>query len=213
MKKLEGIGKIITRLMENEDRKDVEFRYAIVSSEIGDIARYITHDQVLNPSARPHGTKEDEALAYGQALVQLIALAQMRDVHVANALEKGLENWEAADWRKVKAQGKGVEGTTACYGCVRGSAYVAFSKEDLNNIPEHCVLVVPYATPGIASYLDKVMACVADHGGKTCHLASVAREKNVICIVGTGNATSVISSGNEIFVDATKERGKIHIEE
>ena len=215
MLKIKDLETRIKKLMKNEDRRDVEMRFVIAASELGDLAKYISHDQVLNPNARPHGTKEDEVLAYGQALVQVVALAYLRGISAGQAFKKGLQNWEEADWRKVVAQGEGVEGLIACPGVVRGQAYVAMSSKDFDSIPESSILVTPYATPSVAIYLPKVLGCVTDHGGLTCHMASVAREMNVPCLVGTGNATNLIQTGQEIvleaytFWEAHKEKGRV----
>ncbi len=136
MLKIKDLETRIKKLMKNEDRRDVEMRFVIAASELGDLAKYISHDQVLNPNARPHGTKEDEVLAYGQALVQVVALAYLRGISAGQAFKKGLQNWEEADWRKVVAQGEGVEGLIACPGVVRGQAYVAMSSKDFDRDEE-----------------------------------------------------------------------------
>ena len=86
--------------MAKEDRKDVEFRHIIAVTEVGDIGKYITHDPKLNPNARPHGTKDDEVLAYGQAFVQLAALAYLREISFKEAFDKGTQNWIDMDWKK-----------------------------------------------------------------------------------------------------------------
>lgn len=208
---MEKLEQTVKELMQNEDRKDAEFRYLIVSTEIGDLGKYITHDQKLNPGARPHGNKEDETLAYGQAFVQLTALAQLRDINVNDAVSKGLENWIDTDWRKVEAQNQGeIRGKTVFYGSVVGEAYVANTQKELGEIPAGSVLITSFAKPDLVNYLDDVLAIVTDHGGVTCHLANVAREKGKICIVGTGNATSLIKTGDLISVEANEKEGRIY---
>ena len=52
--------------------------------------------------------------------------------------------------------------------------------------------------PEIAVCFD---AIVTDMGGILCHVAILAREKNVPCIVGAGNATALLSTGMELCVD------------
>ena len=47
-------------------------------------------------------------------------------------------------------------------------------------------------------------AIVTNRGGRTCHAAIVSRELGIPCIVGAGNATEVINSGNDITVDCSK---------
>lgn len=214
MKKISTIEEKIKKLMKKEDRKDAEFRYAIMTTEIGDLGKYITHDPKLNPNARPHGTREDEILAYGQAFVQLAALTQLRNISLEDAITKGLENWTEADWRKSKAKEKEtVTGITACHGHVIGEAYVARTRKEAMEMPKGKILVVRFAKPDWTEYFSNALAAVSDHGGKTCHLANIARELGMPCIVGTGNATSLIESGQQVIVDATGDKGKIILKE
>lgn len=208
---IKTIEERIEKLMENEDRKDPEFRCLITLTELGDLGKYLTHDPKLNPGARPHGTKEDEILSYGQAIIQLVALTQLRDINLEEAITKGLKNWEEADWRRKETKyEEKITGMTACYGMVTGKAYVVSKETRLQEIKERSIIVTMFAKPEIVIYLDKALAVVTDHGGITCHMANIAREKNIICVVGTGNATEKIKHGEMITVDATKQTGEIY---
>jgi len=214
MKKIGTIEEKIKKLMKNEDRKDVEFRYAIAVTEVGDLGKYITHDPKLNPNARPHGTREDEILAYGQALVQLAALTQLRGISLEDAITKGIDNWIEADWRKSNAKDKEtVTGITACHGHVIGEAYVVRNRKEVMEMPKGKIMVVRFAKPDWTEYFSGALAAVSDHGGKTCHLANIARELGMPCIVGTGNATKLIESGQQIIVDANEDKGKVILKE
>lgn len=209
---LKKIEDIVKELMAQEDRKDVEFRHLIALSEVGDIAKYITHDPVLNPNARPHGTKEDEILAYGQAFVQLSALAYLRNIPLKEAFEKGLHNWMDADWRKKEATDtidNVIKGMCACPGVVSGEAELITGGSLNRKIPKGKILVIEYAKPEFADYIHGSLACVSDHGGATCHLANIARQYNVPCVVGTGDATERIKQGQLITVDGNK--GEVYL--
>ncbi len=198
-------GKIeekIASLLQKEDRKDAEFRYLLLLSQVGDIAKYLTHDPELNPDARPYGNKEDEILIFGQAFVQLIALVQLRGVLLDDAIHKGVENWEDADWRSRKGKGgEEIVGQSACRGYVIGRAYVVSDKHPLEQFRDGMILVTPFARPDIVFYASAALAYVTDHGGVTCHAANIARERNIPCLVGTGDATSLIPHNQKIIVD------------
>ncbi len=207
----ENIEKLIAELMAKEDRKDVEFRHIIAVTEVGDIGKYITHDLKLNPNARPHGTKDDEVLAYGQAFVQLAALAYLRGISFKEAFDKGMQNWIDADWKKAAKQApekKTLKGLAASPGYASGIAEVVTSLSDVKKTGS--ILVVRYATPEFAAVLKDYFGCVSDHGGKTCHLANIAREMNLPCVVGTGNATELIKTGQVISLDGDK--GEVYLE-
>jgi pyruvate,water dikinase len=50
----------------------------------------------------------------------------------------------------------------------------------------------------------RAAAIVTDAGGMTCHAAIVSRELGVPCVVGTSNATTTITDGQVVTVDATQ---------
>src|SRR5690606_11761520 len=47
-------------------------------------------------------------------------------------------------------------------------------------------------------------AIVTDHGGRTSHAAIVSRELGLPAVVGTGNATQVLHSGEEVTVSCAE---------
>ncbi len=204
--KLSDVMRRVRACFANEDRKDELFRQALVTNEVGDWAKFLTHDPALNPGARPAGGKLDEVMAAGQAFCMLFSLALARDIDVAEAIEAGLKNWEDADWRKreaAKGQSENeVKGIAASGGIRTGKAYVVSSDNSIEKLPSGMILVTSFASPELVVYFDKAIAVVTDHGGKTSHAASMARERNLPCIVGTGNATQKIKHGDTITVDA-----------
>ncbi|HEX6237446.1 MAG TPA: putative PEP-binding protein, partial [Acidimicrobiales bacterium] len=52
--------------------------------------------------------------------------------------------------------------------------------------------------------MKRAAAIVTDHGGRTSHAAIVSRELGVAAIVGTGEATSTLSDGQEITVSCAE---------
>jgi pyruvate,water dikinase len=52
-------------------------------------------------------------------------------------------------------------------------------------------------------------ALVIDIGGPTSHGAIVARELGVPCVIGTGNGTLAIGTGDRIAVDGSSGQVKI----
>lgn len=194
------IVKKIKQYLKAEDRKDVEFRALIALTELGDIVKYITHDQKLNPGSRLHGTKKDEALAYGQALVQPIATALLRGIDAEEAVKLGLENWAERDWRKKNGSKTKISGILAFSGNVQGIAYVLSQKYPIAKMPVGSILVADYVTPSLASHLAKVGGIITNQGGMTSHAAVMAREQKIPCVVGTRNATSLIPHGRRIKI-------------
>ena len=63
------------------------------------------------------------------------------------------------------------------------------------------MLVVSHLTPAWSSVLTRVAAVVTDVGGSLSHGSIVARELGVPAVMGTGNATRVLSEGQVVDVD------------
>ncbi|MCH8741731.1 hypothetical protein IH779_02425 [Patescibacteria group bacterium] len=212
MTDIEEILRRIAECMEREDHQEDWFRALLALTEIGDIAKYITHDPTLNPGARPHGIPAEEELAWGQVFVQIFATAMQRNIDIHRALEVGLVNWEQADWRKRRTENgkREIEGEIAYKGLAEGKAYVVSEEHPFSELEQGCVLVIEFFTPKKTSYLvaKKPIAIVTDQGGTLSHPAIIAREFQIPCIVGTGNATDIIKHGEQIIVNASgKDKG------
>jgi len=115
----------------------------------------------------------------------------------ANLLQKQIS--DKFNTQKISNQ---IKGNPACMGKVTGIARILLSYKDTNKLKKGEILVASMTTPDYVSAMEKAIAFVTDEGGITCHAAIVAREFNVPCIVGTGNATKVIKDGDLIEVDA-----------
>jgi len=209
---------IVRDLMKKEDRPDAGFRLALVMSQVGSIARGFTHDPDENPGARGvYKSKNEEALEIGQAAVQLVGYSIAREIDYEKAITLALENWVDADWRKREAAKKNeIAGKVACPGFAEGVAYLVSKTHPLsyagsNTKNESRILVIEHAIADIAEVIKDVKGIVTDQGGYTCHAATIAREFNVPCIVGTGNATQLIKHGSRISMDASGEHGQVYL--
>jgi len=65
------------------------------------------------------------------------------------------------------------------------------------------VLVTEITDPDWEPIMKIASAIVTDKGGRTSHAAIVSRELGIPCIVGTGNATAVLTDGTEVTVDCS----------
>ena len=68
------------------------------------------------------------------------------------------------------------------------------------------VLVCPYTNPSWTPLFQRAAAVVVDSGGVASHAAIVAREYGIPAVMGTGTATSVLSTGQRITVDGNTGR-------
>ena len=73
------------------------------------------------------------------------------------------------------------------------------------------VLVTDNTTPDWEPIMKRAAAVVTNRGGRTCHAAIVARELGIPAIVGTGNATQLLRSGEPLTVACTGgETGQVY---
>ncbi|MFS8801229.1 phosphoenolpyruvate synthase [Synechococcus sp. R60.2] len=73
------------------------------------------------------------------------------------------------------------------------------------------VLVTEKTDPDWEPIMKKASAIVTNQGGRTCHAAIIARELGIPAIVGCGNATQVLRSGEPITVSCAEgEEGRVY---
>lgn len=75
---------------------------------------------------------------------------------------------------------------------------------DAHEFKEGDVLVTDMTDPDWEPIMKKAAAIVTNKGGRTCHAAIVAREMGVPAIVGCGNATELLSAGQDITVSCAE---------
>ncbi|WNB87530.1 PEP-utilizing enzyme [Cellulomonas sp. ATA003] len=72
------------------------------------------------------------------------------------------------------------------------------------------VLVCAATNPSWTPLFQRVAAVVVDHGGLASHAAIVAREYGIPAVMGTGDGTSVLRTGQLVRVDG--DAGVVHPE-
>jgi pyruvate, water dikinase len=81
-----------------------------------------------------------------------------------------------------------------------GAVHVVHETSALASVVDGEVLVARTTDPDWEPVMRRVAAIVTDQGGRTAHAAIVSREFGVPCIVGAGNATSVLRTGQDVTV-------------
>jgi phosphohistidine swiveling domain-containing protein len=94
-----------------------------------------------------------------------------------------------------------LNGHPAGVGWGSGRARVVNCECELTTINPGDVLVTRSAGPALAQFLPRVAAVVAERGGSTSHLASLARERGIPMVLGVHEATTKIPDGAMIAVD------------
>jgi pyruvate,water dikinase len=102
-----------------------------------------------------------------------------------------------------------VHGYGASSGVVEGIARVLRDVNDIGEIREGEILICPVTAPSWGPVFGKIKAAVSDIGGTMSHAAIIAREYGMPAVVGTGQATKRIKTGQRVRVDG--DRGIVRI--
>ncbi len=95
----------------------------------------------------------------------------------------------------------GLNGHPAGVGWGAGRAVVVSCECELSRVAPGDVLVTKVAGPALSQVLPRVAGVVAELGGSTSHLASLARERGIPMVLGVLDATRHIPDGSQVAVD------------
>jgi pyruvate,water dikinase len=95
----------------------------------------------------------------------------------------------------------GLSGHPAGIGWGEGRAVVVNCECELSRVAPGDVLVTKVAGPALSQILPRVAGVVAELGGSTSHLASLARERGIPMVLGVLDATRAIPDGAQCAVD------------
>jgi pyruvate, water dikinase len=95
----------------------------------------------------------------------------------------------------------GLNGHPAGIGWGAGRAVVVSCECELARVAPGDILVTKVAGPALSHILPRVAGVVAELGGSTSHLASLARERGIPMVLGVLDATRHIPDGSQVAVD------------
>jgi pyruvate, water dikinase len=95
----------------------------------------------------------------------------------------------------------GLNGHPAGIGWGSGRAVVVNCECELARVAPGDILVTRVAGPALSHILPRVAGVVAELGGSTSHLASLARERGIPMVLGVIDATQRIPDGAQVAVD------------
>lgn len=108
---------------------------------------------------------------------------------------------DAGEYRSYRIKSKGrtlVTGLSIGEAIVTGPVCLIESARDIGRFVDGAVLVTQNTDPDWVPIMKRAAAIVTDRGGRTSHAAIVSRELGLPAIVGTGDATSLLSDGQEV---------------
>jgi pyruvate,water dikinase len=109
------------------------------------------------------------------------------------------EVWETQKHNASDA--KILRGFAVSPGKVTGAASVILSPADFAAMKPNTILVCPTTTPAWTPLFSQACGLVTDIGAILAHGSIVAREYGIPAVLGTGNVTTRVVSGQRITVD------------
>jgi pyruvate,water dikinase len=102
-----------------------------------------------------------------------------------------------------------IRGLSVSPGIVKGRARVLRGTDELNEIEEGEILVIPNSHPMYSIAVMKASAVVTEVGGRLSHICVVAMEMGITCVTQADNITNIVANGQIICVDGNE--GVIYI--
>jgi pyruvate,water dikinase len=82
---------------------------------------------------------------------------------------------------------------------------------EMDQVQPGDVLVTDMTDPNWEPVMKRAAAIVTNRGGRTCHAAIIARELGIPAVVGCGNATDLLTTGQQVTVSCAQgDEGRIY---
>lgn len=228
-KSLERAGKekitpIISKLPGKKDRKMIysssggvkatkvvavspsdRMRYCVSDEDVARLANWgILIEEHYSSKAGRWSPMDIEWAKDGESGELYIVQARPETIHARRDFNKVTEYARETDGQVI------VTGASVGNKIAAGKARVILNVKNVTDFKEGEILVTDMTDPDWEPIMKIASAIVTDKGGRTSHAAIVSRELGIPCIVGSGNATSKIKTGDLITVDTTGSLGAVY---
>ncbi|WP_308466628.1 PEP/pyruvate-binding domain-containing protein [Rathayibacter soli] len=132
---------------------------------------------------------------------ELCAVATARMLKREQLASVRMVDYAAIFGRPRRDENALVSGTPACAGRATGTVRVISGPDEFGSLRPGEILVCPYTNPAWTPLFQSAAAVVVDTGGIGSHAAIVAREIGIPAIMGTGEGTRTLRTGQRVTVD------------
>jgi pyruvate,water dikinase len=186
---------VIEARVSREDRP----RYVLSDEEILQLSRWaIAIEDHYSKRAGVDTPMDIEWAKDGNSGDLFIVQARPETIH-SQKPSLTVEIYKLRDRGNILATGKSVGSKIGS-----GSVRMIRTSAELGSFREGDVLVAEMTDPDWQPVMAKASAIITEHGGRTCHAAIVSREMGVPCVVGTGNALSLLEDGQLVTVSCAE---------
>lgn len=181
-------------------------QFALSDDEILTLAQWVGEIEAHYSAVRGVYTPMDIEWAK-DGMTNELFIVQARPETVQSQREQNiLKSYQLNEKSNVLAKGRAVGALIG-----QGKARVILDAHKLDQFQPGEVLVTNRTDPDWEPIMKKAGAIVTNQGGRTCHAAIIAREMGIPAIVGCGNATTVLQTGQDITVSCAEgEEGRVY---
>ena len=172
--------------------------FCITDNQVKELAKY-----ALRIEEHYDKPMDIEWVLDGQTKEMYIVQARPETVQ-AEKDENVIEEYKLQEESEVLLEGESIGSKIG-----QGKAHVLNSPKEIDQFEEGQVLVTDMTDPDWEPIMKKAGAIITNKGGRTSHAAIVSREIGVPAVIGTENATSQLSDGQEVTVDCSTSTGRI----
>ncbi|QDZ40647.1 phosphoenolpyruvate synthase [Euhalothece natronophila Z-M001] len=181
-------------------------QFCLQDDEILQLARWAITIEDHYSSLRGHHTPMDIEWAKDGLTGEIFIVQARPETVQSQKVGNILQTYQLQDHSTVLATGRSVGSTIG-----QGKARVIIDAKNIDRFQPGEVLVTKRTDPDWEPIMKQASAIVTDQGGRTCHAAIIAREMGIPAIVGCGDATKLIQSGQEVTVCCSEgEEGKVY---
>lgn len=174
-------------------------RYCLEDDEVLNLADYALAVERHYSARAGHDMPMDLEWAKDGLDGQLYIVQARPETVAAQKTSAMLEEYTLEQRGEVLAKGRAVGSRLAT-----GVARVIHDVSDLPQFRPGEVLVADTTTPDWGTVMKTAAAVITNRGGRTCHSAIVARETGIPAVVGCGNATERIRTGDAITISCAE---------
>ena len=208
------LGSKLTKAVydENGGIKDVEtteeerFKYSISDDDVLTLAKWAI--KIENHYTKRNGryTPMDIEWAKDGKTGQLFVVQARPETVQSRRNLSVLETYKLKEKSNVLVEGIAVGSKIST-----GIVHVIEDPDDMDKFKEGEILVTDMTDPDWEPIMKKAAAIITNRGGRTCHAAIISRELGVPAIVGCGDATEKLQTGQEITVSCAEgEMGYVY---
>jgi pyruvate,water dikinase len=95
-------------------------------------------------------------------------------------------------------------------GVAAGPVFILKNERELDSIPRGAVLVARHDSSHFVRVMTEVSAIITDVGTPTSHMAALCREFKIPTVVNAGNATQMLTPGQEVTVQVDSEGATLY---